>query len=33
LFVDLLIEMLHADPDKRITVDDALNHPLFSYVR
>lgn len=31
LFVDLLIEMLHTDPDKRITADDALNHPLFSY--
>lgn len=33
LFVDLLMEMVQVDPNMRITADDALNHPLFSYVK
>ena len=29
LAIDLLTSMLQFDPDKRISVEDALNHPYF----
>jgi len=30
LLIDLLLEMLMVDPNKRITASDATNHPLFT---
>ena len=30
LLIDLLLEMLMVDPNKRITASDAINHPLFT---
>ncbi len=32
-FIDLLEKMLIYDADKRITANDALNHPFFNLVR
>lgn len=31
LFVDLIKKMLHLDPQRRVTAEDALKHPFFAY--